>query len=211
VNWNLLWGFPGERAEDYEAELSVLRRIGHLEPPIGGGRIWLERFSPNYNDRTAFPVANVRPEASYSFVYPSTVDLMRAAYFFDYEMGDTLPSCTHQLTHDYVTQWRDVWGSEARHSLSYRKTAHGILIDFNQGVDRQGTYSVSGVNALIYEYCGEIHSSAGVQQHLRELSADYEFQTDEIEGALDEFCSADLMLKEDGRYLSLALPSNPNW
>jgi hypothetical protein len=29
--------------------------------------------------------------------------------------------------------------------------------------------------------------------------------------ALDEFVSEELMLEEDGAYLSLALPVNPNW
>ena len=32
-----------------------------------------------------------------------------------------------------------------------------------------------------------------------------------IQDAVDEFCYLGLMLHENGRYLSLALPANPNW
>jgi hypothetical protein len=32
-----------------------------------------------------------------------------------------------------------------------------------------------------------------------------------IRAALDKFCTLGLMLAEDGRYVSLALPVNPNW
>jgi hypothetical protein len=32
-----------------------------------------------------------------------------------------------------------------------------------------------------------------------------------VRAALEEFCSLGLMLSEDGKYLSLALPVNQNW
>jgi hypothetical protein len=33
----------------------------------------------------------------------------------------------------------------------------------------------------------------------------------EMESALRRFCDSGLMIEEDGRYLSLALPVNANW
>jgi len=32
-----------------------------------------------------------------------------------------------------------------------------------------------------------------------------------VQDAMAEFCQAGLMVSEEGRYLSLAIPSNPNW
>ncbi|MGW4638548.1 RiPP maturation radical SAM C-methyltransferase [Sphaerisporangium sp. NPDC004334] len=211
VNWNLIWGFPGERPEDYEAQLRVLRCITHLEPPVGSGRIWLERFSPHYTD-PEFPVRAKRPEASYEYVYPDHVDLMKVAYFFDYEMGETVPAAFLAPTHDFVERWREQWSSGRRHTLTYRRTGNGILIDRNEGPDRQVTYQVTAANALAYVFCGDtMRTPAQVAEHLKSADPSFDVSADEVRDALEEFCRAGLMLGEADRYLSLALPLNPNW
>jgi ribosomal peptide maturation radical SAM protein 1 len=211
VNWNLIWGFPGETEADYARELDVLKCLTHLEPPVGGGRIWLERFSPHFFD-PAFPVTHMRAEASYAHVYPAHVDLMHAAYFFDYQMGDTVPAAAHTATTAHLDAWKAAWAGPHKPSLSYRRTQGAVLIDFNHSPQRRGTYRVSGVNAEIYQYCCEtMRTPAQLADYLLGLSPDHQFEVDDLRDALDEFCRAGLMLGEDDKYLSLALPSNPNW
>lgn len=211
VNWNLIWGFPGEQPEDYEKQLHALKCLTHLEPPVGGGRIWLERFSPHYDD-PGFPVSNKRAELSYEYVYPSYVDLMKAAYFFDYEMEDTLGSVVHTKTQAHLDFWRTTWSSDHRHSLTFRRTPNGILIDRNRGPEDQRTHQVTGANAAIYEFCTPtMRTPPQVAAHLEEQSPEYKFAVDEVRAALEEFSRAGLMLDEDDRYLGLALPLNPNW
>lgn len=212
VGWNLLLGFPGETEADYKKQIEVLRCIGHLEPPSGCARIWLERFSPYYTDRQTFPVFNVQPQASYRHVYPEHVNLDRAAYFFDYEMGDTLEVGAYADLEAHVAQWQQTWQSDQRHSLTYRRTADGVLIDYNWGPQRQGTYTLYGALGLIYESCIEtMHSVDHVVRCLRDSPEAYEFSHEEVGDAMDEFCRGRLMCTEGGKYLSLAIPSNPNW
>lgn len=212
VGWNLILGFPGETEEDYRQQLKVLECITHLEPPKSINRIWLERFSPYFHDRERFPVLNVRPQASYRYVYPRHVDLEKVAYFFDYEMGDTVSDSQHQPAKAFVSQWQQDWSSGNRHSLSYRRTADGLLIDYNWGADKNGTYTLSGALALIYELCVEtIHTPRQVVEHLRQWPQEYDFSEDEVRDAMDEYCRGRLMLAEDDKYFSLAIPSNPNW
>jgi ribosomal peptide maturation radical SAM protein 1 len=212
VGWNLLWGFPGETQEDYQKEFEILKCISHLEPPKCVTRIWLERFSPYYTDRETFPVRNVRPEASYKHVYPDYVNLDLIAYFFDYDMDDTVSAELHGPTEALVSEWQKCWKSKSRHSLSYRRTVDGLLIDYNWGPERSGTHRLSGALALIYEYCGETMQTAEkVANHLRNSSQAYDVSVEEVRDALDAFCRGRLMLGEDGKYLSLAIPSNPNW
>ena len=211
ANWNLIWGFPGEKPEHYEAELEVLRAIPHLEPPIGSGPIWLERFSPHYFDRTTFPVRNVRAEKSYGYVYPAHVDLDKIAYFFDYEMGDTIHSALHAPTHEWVQDWRALWRFDRKPSLSYRRIVDGMMIDYFDG-EREGSYFLSRDNASMYEACTELPQSSGhVAQRLNDEHPDVPFEEEEVREALDLFCAKKLMLSESDRYLSLALPLNPNW
>ena len=60
VVWNLLHGIPGERAEDYENQLSILRLITHLPPPSSLPCIAVMRFSPYHFDAEAFGMARCR-------------------------------------------------------------------------------------------------------------------------------------------------------
>jgi ribosomal peptide maturation radical SAM protein 1 len=212
VSWNLLWGFPGETEADYENQLGVLRCLTHLEPPRGSGRIWLERFSPHYTDRATFPVKNVQPQASYRYVYPESVNLEKAAYFFDYEMGDTVDTGVFSETRTLIEEWGKSWRSDRKHSLTYRRTTDGLLVDYYWGPEREGTYNLAGPVALIYESCSEdIHGVDYVVDCLRNSPEAYDFSHDEVREAMDEFCRGRLMLTENGKYLSLAIPSNPNW
>ena len=211
VCWNLLWGFPGETELDYEKEFEVLTSIQHLPPPTSCNRIWLERFSPYYNQQNNFGVRNVRPTESYRYVYPPGVDLPKLAYFFDYEMDGTASYACHKRTEALVTEWRRSWSSEQRHTLTYRRTGNSLFIDFKRGPERQGTYPLAGTLALIYELCSPTAlSPEQVRQRLLELHHE-EFTVDELREAMDEFCNSQLMLTENNLYLSLAIPKNPNW
>ncbi len=81
VLWNIIYGFPGETESDYERQRQIIAQIFHLVPPTGVGRIWLERFSPIYNESTSFGFVDVRPERSYNYVYPLSVDLGKPHIF----------------------------------------------------------------------------------------------------------------------------------
>jgi ribosomal peptide maturation radical SAM protein 1 len=212
VSWNLIWGFPGETEVDYEEQLEVLKCITHLQPPIGAGPLWLERFSPYYTERQSFPVRNIRPESSYGFVYPKHVNLDNAAYFFEYEMGDTIPATVHLPTKCHVEEWQASWRSDLRPTLTYRRISDGLLIDYNWGPQQKGTYTILGVLGLIYEFCVEtFHTAVQVAEYLNNIDLSDNTSIDEVRDVLDEFCRGRLMVTEDGKYFSLALPVNPNW
>jgi ribosomal peptide maturation radical SAM protein 1 len=212
VPWSLLWGFPGETQEDYDRELETMKLVSHLEPPARCGRIWLQRFAPYFTSADRFPVRNIKPEASYSFIYPSHVDLHRIAYFFEYEMGDTVADDAHEPSRAWVAEWKRRWYSERRDTLYYRRTPDTLFVDDNRGPERRGTYRFDGPMAIIYEHCSEtMRTVAQVAEHLASSPEGLECSIDYIRSAMSAFCRAGLMLNEHDRYLSLALPVNPNW
>ena len=209
VSWNLLWGFPGESEADYLSELDVLQMIPHLEPPSGCGRVWLERFSPYFIERDRFSISNVRPEASYECVYPSDVNLSRAAYFFDYDSPSTVPEEAHRGTEQLVKAWKERWESDRPDSLTYRQTADSVLIDDHRSGWERGTHEYVGPNGLIYEHCSDtMRTLPEVGQYLK--GKGYSLSEADVKASLCEFVSRGLSVMEDGRYLSLALPRNPN-
>ncbi|MFZ0228010.1 MAG: RiPP maturation radical SAM C-methyltransferase, partial [Mycobacterium sp.] len=61
VEWNVLWGYPGETASDYEQCAAIVPLLTHLQPPGGKAPIRLDRFSPYFEQALNFGISNVRP------------------------------------------------------------------------------------------------------------------------------------------------------
>jgi ribosomal peptide maturation radical SAM protein 1 len=209
VTWNVLLGFQGERPEDYERQLAVLRLIPHLQPPAGVDRLWVERFSPQFDRPEAFGIHDLRPEPDYAYIYPDHVDLMRIAYFFDYDAPGTLPPETHGPLKEHIRWWREAKRAQHPPYLGYVNHAGRVTILDARRPDAPVVHVFEGRAAIAHEYCGPTyHTAAQVLAHLREhhrVDADLEA----VRGDLAEFVSAGLMLEEDGRYLSLAVPVKP--
>ncbi len=211
ASWNLLWGFSGETEEDYRRQLEVMKIISHLEPPLNCGRFWLERFSPYFCDPGRFNVRQVRPHACYQFVYPEHVALEDVAYFFEGLVGDALSDECFQETAEWVREWQRRW-REQTDSLVYRRTMDCLFIEDTRVGRDQGWQSFSGPMALIYEACGDTMRTVEQTCDVLESSPErYQYSFDEVKWALAQFCELGYMLEENGQYLSLAVPLNPNW
>ncbi len=205
VGWNIIWGFPGETEEDYQSQLSIMTQLAHLQPPTGAGRIWMERFSPLFTDRRSFPADFVRPETSYGFVYPSSVDLQRVAYFFEYALEGALPDEVYVSTRDWVRSWQAAWKQDTRPTLNYWSAPGFVQIDDLRDVEKSGTYTFQGALADIYLCCSDrAMTAAGVRDALKLNESE-----DEIAEALHEFTGRGLMFHESGHFLSLAIPATP--
>jgi ribosomal peptide maturation radical SAM protein 1 len=105
--WNLLYGFPGESADDYERIAELIRAIWHLDPPTGYGPIRIDRFSPYHADPSAFGIVNLRPMAPFTFLYPfEPRKLLDIAYYFDFDYADGRLDDTYaQAAIDMVRIW----------------------------------------------------------------------------------------------------------
>jgi ribosomal peptide maturation radical SAM protein 1 len=208
VAWNILTGFPGETEEDYRQQQQVLPLLRHLQPPAGANRIWLERFSPYFFD-SSFPVSNVKPLGSYRFVYPEDrIDLSRIAYFFDYEMDQTLPPSSHEGLVQEVELWKRAWKRKPLPSLSYLRVPDWLQI-VDRRTENATAHALYDQEAAIYEYCSETDRTVDAVRSHFEKQGETVAET-EIRDALEKFCELGLMLHEKNSYLSLALPANPH-
>jgi ribosomal peptide maturation radical SAM protein 1 len=210
VAWNLLTGFPGETVQDYEAQAELMPKLVHLPPPAGGGSIWMERFSPYFTD-ASFPVQSLEPWRAYRFVYPeSQIDLRKIAYFFDYTMGDVVPEDQLVGVKRAMQRWTDLWANGKRPVLVYQRTPDWIQIVDRRTEDGTEVHAFHGLEAAVYDVCGDTeHSASKVVAILGEGGVDA--AREDVQQALDRFCALGLMIEEEGRYLSLALPVNGNW
>jgi ribosomal peptide maturation radical SAM protein 1 len=212
VTWFLLHGVPGERPEDYVEELETARLIVHLAPPEGSVRLRLERFSPMFDDEGLFPTKWRRPNPGYGYVYPPHVNTEEIAFFFDYEpCGEILPEEAHLQTKAHVAAWHSDWKSGRRSSLSYRREGSEVVIDDTRlGMDRSRSYTLPSEDAAIYEAFSDApRTPAQVCAALAATSPDLDIDEETIAAACETFCDAGLMIGEAGKFLSLAIPAEP--
>lgn len=114
VNWNLLWGFPGDHVSSYIKTLELLPFLRHLHPPTGLCALSIERFSPYYFDPDTYAVKTIRPVSSYEDVIPEGINASAIAYHFtgSYQSGskDNM-ELIHRL-YRAVIDWRKAWGCQ---------------------------------------------------------------------------------------------------
>ncbi|MBY8843612.1 RiPP maturation radical SAM C-methyltransferase [Streptomyces sp. SP2-10] len=104
-SWNLLYGFPGETAEDYAPVIDQLPALVHLQPPSGAHRIQLERFSPHFTD-PGLGFGKRRPAEMYQHVYElPEEELADLVYLFDSEPAG-IGGPVEQRLKEAVAAWR---------------------------------------------------------------------------------------------------------
>jgi ribosomal peptide maturation radical SAM protein 1 len=202
--WNLIGGFPEESPAEYQDMARLVPLLTHLEPPIACAPIRLDRFSPLYTRSAEFGLRNIRPNAAYYYVFPfGRQALSRLAYFFEFEYPDG------RHPEDYLAGLSDATRSwTATHApgsdFSPRLDAKWTGPDEWQIVDTRTCatrreHRLTGLAARIYTACDRAQSPDGLAGRFPAAAAE------EIEAAVAAMAEEKLLLRRDGRLLSLAV------
>jgi hypothetical protein len=203
VAWNLIWGFPGETEQDYTEQAIAIPHLFHLQPPSSANRIWLERFSPLFNEQDTFPLRYRTPERSYRYVYPSDVDLERIAYFFDYELEDELPDSTYAGIRRAAADWSDAWQADRPPVLNFWSAPHFVQIYDERRHGQGGTYTFEDTLADLYLACSNRPTTAAAVRRKLNLHLPVEA----VQEVFVEFQKRGLMFLDRQFALALALPA----
>jgi ribosomal peptide maturation radical SAM protein 1 len=205
VDWNVLYGFPGETREDYVGMLDLLRAIRFLSPATGWGPIRLDRFSPYFEDPAAYGFTNVRPMVPYSYLYPFDVDsLHRIAYYFDYDYQPSVdPTGYATEVIAFVQDWRQN-PERGRLSEVLGPDCALVLIDTRSDATMREV-TLTGLERAAYEFCDSLRSASAVVRHLRERFPDVQVCEERVLGFLDSLVANRLMVSDGAHYLSLAI------
>jgi ribosomal peptide maturation radical SAM protein 1 len=116
VSWNLLYAFPGDRAQWYQDTLDLLPLIRHLQPPAGVCHLSIDRFSPYHFDAAKYGVSEIRAIPSYYSALPAHAQVDRIAYHFfaDYVSDSASDDALIGLLIEEVNRWRAAWESEEK-------------------------------------------------------------------------------------------------
>jgi ribosomal peptide maturation radical SAM protein 1 len=210
VVWNLLYGFPDERADHYAETPRLLDAIAHLTPPTSVSRIRLDRFSPNFNLAAEFGFVNVRPFSTYFHLYPLPPErVANLAYFFRYDYADGR-QCESYMTEtiDRVEHWKRGIGGEL---AMEREDDQLTLVDTRLGRPER-RIALNGLERELYELCADPRNVDALRAH---AAADWLKRTGSapspatIDRWLGEFLlwmTGDLlMLREGDQCLALAV------
>lgn len=198
VAWNILWGFPGETAQDYAEQVALLPHLVHLQPPTSAGQVWVERFSPLYTRSPGKP-----PERSYRYVYPAGVDLARVAYFFEYDLPGALPDDTYDGLREAIADWTAARTPDHTPTLRYWSAPGFLQIYDGRHAGAEGTYTFDGALADLYVACSDrpIGATAAGERIGGRLPAEA------VREAFAEFARRGLMHLDGNLALALALPA----
>jgi hypothetical protein len=132
------------------------------------------------------------------------MDIERVAYFFDYELEETLDPTAYEALGDAVTQWSKLWAADEPPMLVYR-AAPGFLQIYDGRPERQGTYTFHDALAAIYLACVERPRTAAAVH--RELDLDVPVTA--VTDVFRRFAERGLMFVDDDLAVALALPATP--
>ena len=204
VEWNILYGFPGETPEDYRRVLEMLPALRFLRPPYATGPIRLDRFSPYHDAPADFGLTNVRPLDSYRHLYPFDAEgLARIAYYFEFDYGPGVDPAGYAAE---VVAYAAGWKRDPERGTLLAVGGEGALTLYDT---RAGAtvpeLCLTGLERAAYEFCDQARPGPKVFAHLRRSFPDAEFDDRGVHAFLDSLVANRLMVTDGESYLSLAL------
>lgn len=201
ADWNLLYGFPGEVADDYRYSLGLAEILTHLDPPSGCGPIRLDRFSPNFNDARTRGFDNVRPMKLFRYLYAlDERTLSDLVYYFDFDYerpiddGGVIPKLD-----EAIARWK-----RSTDSLVSERVGETLVLRDTRPVAIWPQTVLTGLTARVYEYCDRVRGMRQIVDAMRTLEA-RDVTEDELRPILDELVQHKLMARDGDKVLSLAV------
>jgi ribosomal peptide maturation radical SAM protein 1 len=207
--WNILYGFPGERPEQYKDLPRLLRLLSHLRPPSGFSPVIFERFSPYHFEKEKFKLT-LTPFPLYPMLYPSPVEYDKVAYYFHGKWeGQTVDpqeyiSPALEVQQEWLARW------EEGKTVFYYEKGPGFLTLYDNRPLVAGAglrfrrQNLNEKQARVYLFCDEKRSFKAIEQMLNEGS-EKPLPEDKLRIMLDQFVEHGLMFAENDSYLSLAV------
>ncbi len=212
VTWNILTGFPGETDEDYRQQIDVIQPLIHLQPPIGVGDLWLERFSPYFTRPGDYGVRITAPGEAYPYVYDAAkMDLMKIAYDFEFESSARIDPRLVAELQQTVTEWKQRHESEHLPYLFFTQSPKFVTVYDSRGQGHPVKIRFEGPAARVLSLCNDGAKTPRQMQAYIEEREGQRIAEEELQRIIEELENRRLLYGENGKYLNLALPHNSRW
>jgi ribosomal peptide maturation radical SAM protein 1 len=205
-HWNVIWGFPGETGEDYDAVLEMIPAITFLVPPGGQGNLSLDRYSPFHESPARHGFLDLRPLTAYSYLYPfPSASLGRLAYAFEHRCDPPSLDRGRRATLDAaLTSWAQGFSGEVL-AVASRKDGSFALVDDRPDAPAR-LIELDLLEQALYragDGIADRRALYAVAHGLGDSAA--------VDDRLDSFVGRRLMVTDGERFLSLALSRDSGW
>ena len=196
--WNLMWGFPGEPAAEYDAMARLVPLLVHMPPPAGSFGLRLDRFSPNFDRAEASGFANARPLPAYAHVYALAPEAhANLAYYFEFGYAGRHPETYVRPLLAALEGWRRAHRTSGLFSLDHDGSL--LVCDLRAGRTPRLT-ALHGLAREIYRACDSVQSDDQMQQVVAGANAG------DVHAIVDDLIDGGLMIRMGRRHLALAIP-----
>lgn len=206
LSWNMLYGFPGEKIEDYEKFTELLPLIHHLPVPSGFFKIRFDRNNVYWENPEKY-FLKLKPSPVYDYYLPDDEEFIKNyAYMFVDESEQSkifTENPVYKKVNNLVQHWRNVYlgkNGEKSECLDMIVFEDMIKIFDTRRIRVKSRYELTDIAKEIYLLCNEPKSHKAI---LETLTKNY--GKDEIEHCLDELTDWKLLLKIRDEFLSLAV------
>ncbi|MGJ8618344.1 MAG: RiPP maturation radical SAM C-methyltransferase [Sulfitobacter sp.] len=201
VEWNILYGFPGETDADYEEMLALMSHLTHLQAPSGSGPVRFDRFSPYHNTPEAFGLNNMQALPVFEYLYPNAKHRLNdiACYF---EAQDKAPVASPDTVSQLLTAI-EAWKAADVGTLRAHDDGTNLEISDTRA-NRMAQYRFQNADRAIYLLCDQISTPAKLAGELADIGFGSYAKAD-IVAFLEQLVDASLMIKSADQYLALGL------
>jgi ribosomal peptide maturation radical SAM protein 1 len=211
--WNLLFGLPGESQASYTRMAELIPKLTHLQPPSGGGRFQLHRFSPYFEHPEAHGIHWDGAHRMFQYAFPvDKADLDQLVYLHDFTLDPALGEPVDTTEVEAAVQtWRRANQSGASLALTELPDGDSVIIDHRNVEETPARQSLSPAETALYCYL-----DAGVAEKLltenfqREHRASFEALGGEtgVARLVARWLGDALAIRIDGKILALAVHAN---
>ena len=203
---NLIFYFPGSDRDDVAETLKNLEFAMYYRP-LRYVSFWLGLGSPVWENPKQYGIRQVSSHPNYSVLFPEEISRHIRFIIQSYRGDLTYQRKLWQPVKKRIGEWEKMYADLADGSpiLSYRDGREFMIIRQKRLTGEPITHRLEGTSREIYLFCQ-------TRQTVKDII--HRFQTfvreDQIIPFLRMMVDKKLMFEEDQRYLSLAIPADPN-
>ena len=200
--WNLLWGFPDERPEEYAQMVRLVPLLSHLVPPSGVSGLRLDRFSPGFDDAERLGFLDVAPLPSYAAVYPFGPEAAKnLAYSFSFRArgGGDEGAYVAPLLRE-IARWKRAEKASALFSVA---AGDALLVWDLRSVARHPLTVLRRHARVLYEACDASTSLRALTDAGRSACGS---TREDVDRTIETLVLNRLLLRDGERHLALAVP-----
>jgi ribosomal peptide maturation radical SAM protein 1 len=207
ARWNLIYGFPGEKADAYTRMALLIPAVTHLHPPALMMPVRLQRFSPLFERAKEWGMHSISAHPGYRSVYPfKQEDIDDLAYLFicDFDGKDKIHEYISPLFRE-VQDWMQCWREPEPPLLAFEPGLRGKVTIYDTRPCRTDPrIELEREMALAYMACDARRLFPSLSRELSEKRGKRYCGDAALRRSLDDLVSRRLMLREGDWYLGLA-------